>query len=80
MSECTKLVSTRKKELKNLINNTLRTLSFWAWFLMPVTLALGRLRQEDCHQFEVSLDCERQNETSFHKHKSNNKQTKSTLC
>lgn len=26
-----------------------------AWWLMPVISAFGRLRQEDCHEFHISL-------------------------
>lgn len=28
----------------------------WAWKLMPVTLALWRLRQEDHHEFKTNLN------------------------
>lgn len=27
------------------------------WWLTPIILALERLKQEDCHELEVSLDC-----------------------
>lgn len=29
----------------------------WALWWMPIILALGTLRQEDCFQFKVSLGC-----------------------
>lgn len=29
----------------------------WVWWRTPVVPALGRLRQENCHEFEASLNC-----------------------